>query len=188
MPLPDKQKPSVSIVYTGEGKGKTSAGIGLVCRSLGHGSRVAFIQFIKAWRVSEHDFFQSIQDLYSDKLLVYKGGRGFYQAGELSARGVSDQQHQSSARQTFQYALDCVSSGQYDLVVCDEINNAVHDGLLDKVDLEKLLASRQAQTSLCLTGRNFPRELMPQIDIVSEMQQIRHHYDDGYIANPGIDY
>lgn len=183
-----KKKPSVTIVYTGEGKGKTSAGIGLVCRSLGRGHRVAFIQFIKAWQVSEHAFFASILPLYEDKFLLYKGGEGFYNAGNLSAPDITQAQHEASARRTFQRALDCVSTGEYQLVVCDEINNAVHDGLLNVDDMRALLQHRHPTTSLCLTGRYFPMELTASIDIISDMKQIRHHYDDGFLANEGIDY
>lgn len=186
--LPSKQKPSVVIVYTGEGKGKTSAGIGLVCRSLGHGSRVAFIQFIKSWRVSEHSFFEVIEKSYGDKFLFYKGGRGFYNAGDMSAKGVSEDEHKASAKVTYNKALDSASSGDYQLVVCDEINNAVHDGLISLDDVRQLLAKKHENTSLCLTGRNFPLELADQVDILSDMKQIRHHFDDGYIANVGIDY
>lgn len=183
-----KIKPSVSIVYTGEGKGKTSAGIGLVCRTLGHGGSVAFIQFIKLWRVSEHVFFKDLASIYSDKLLVYVGGKGFYQAGDMSARHVSLEQHRQAALDTYQQAIRRVSSGHYSLVICDEVNNAVHDGLLTVRNLSQLIASKHPDTSLCLTGRNFPDELIDLVDIVSNMTKIRHHYDDGYLANVGIDY
>lgn len=183
-----KQKPSVTIVYTGEGKGKTSAGIGLVCRSLGHGDSVAFIQFIKAWRVSEHQFLDTIQPVYGDKLLFYKGGKGFYNAGSMSAKGVSEADHLASARETYQKALRLARTGKYALVVCDEINNAVNDGLLGVEDMERLIDERHPNTSLCLTGRNFPMSLSQKIDILTDMTQVRHHYDQGYIANPGIDY
>lgn len=183
-----KQKTSVSIVYTGEGKGKTSASIGLVCRALGHGNRVAFIQFIKAWPVSEDCFFENIKEHYKDQLLVYKGGRGFYNAGSLSADGVSEEDHKSSAIETYRLVMKCAIEGDYDIVVCDEINNAVYDGLISEIELEKLITSRHTKTSLCLTGRNFPPKLVPTVDIVTEMQSTRHHFDDGFVANIGIDY
>ena len=186
--LPTKQKSSVVVVYTGEGKGKTSAGIGLVCRSLGHGDTVAFIQFIKAWKVSEHVFFADIAPIYGDKFLFHKGGRGFFDAGDMSAKGVSEEEHRASARDTFEKALECAASGAYQLVVCDEINNAVHDGLLTLADMERMIDEKHDSTSLCLTGRDFPIELSSKVDILSEMKQIRHHFDDGFIANEGIDY
>ena len=79
-------------------------------------------------------------------------------------------------------------SGDYQLVICDEINNAVHDGLLEKADLEKLLSDRHEKTSLCLTGRDFPKELLTGVDIATNMTKLKHHFDDNYIANKGIDY
>lgn len=181
-------KPSVVIVYTGEGKGKTSAGIGLVCRSLGSGRRVAFVQFIKQWHVSEDTFFQSVSMTHPDQLVVFKGGKGFFQAGAMSAKGVSSDDHRKAARTTFKYAQACATSGKFDLVVCDEINNAAHDGLLADDDLVSLVNSRHPTTSLCLTGRNFPTRLYENADIVTNMSAIRHHYDQGFIANEGIDY
>lgn len=188
MALPTKQKPSVVIVYTGSGKGKTSAGIGLVCRSLGRGNSVAFVQFIKAWKVNEDRFFESISNAYGDKLSTYKGGKGFYNAGDMSAQNVTESQHKSAAQATFAHALGKARSGTYDLVVCDEINNAMHDGLLDVAAVRHLITSKHETTSLCLTGRNFPEELASHVDILTEMTLIKHHFDDGFIANEGIDY
>ncbi len=181
-------KPSVVVVYTGEGKGKTSAGLGLVCRALGNGWRVAFIQFIKHWDVGEHAFLREIQKVYTDQLVFHKGGKGFYQAGKLSAKGVSEEEHKSEAHKTYQFALDCAKSGTYDLIVCDEINNAVADGLLTKAQLHKLITDRARKTSLCLTGRNFPKQLIPDADIATHMTKIKHHFDDKFLANQGIDY
>ncbi len=183
-----KQKDSVVIVYTGEGKGKTSASLGLVGRALGNRWNVAFIQFIKYWGVGEHVFLRDIQPLYKDQLYFYKGGKGFYEAGELSAQNISKEQHQKAAEETYQEALKAATGGKYDLVVCDEINNAIHDGLLSKAKLEKLLKNRSSETSLCLTGRNFPKELLKYADIATDMSKVKHHFDEKYLANPGIDY
>lgn len=181
-------KESVVIVYTGEGKGKTSAGIGLMARALGTRWNVAFIQFIKFWGVGEHAFIRDIQPIFNDQLHFYKGGKGFYNAGELSPQEITPEQHKQAARETFEEALRCVSSGDYQLVICDEINNAVHDGLLSIQDLKKLFDSRHAGTSLCLTGRNFPEEMLDRVDIATNMTKLKHHFDEKYLANPGIDY
>ncbi len=183
-----KQKESIVIVYTGEGKGKTSASLGLVGRALGHGSKVAFIQFVKAWEVSEHKFLRNIQSLYNDQLFFYKGGKGFYNAGDLSAKGVSEDQHKQAAHDTYKVAMEAVKSGKYDMVICDEINNALHDGLLKEDQVKALITKRHPSTSLCLTGRNFPDDLLPLADIATNMTKIKHHYDDGYLAQKGIDY
>lgn len=183
-----KQKEAVVIVYTGEGKGKTSASLGLMVRALGTRWNVAFIQFIKYWGVGEHVFIHDIMPLYKDQLYFYKGGKGFYDAGDLSEQHITPEQHKKAARETFDEALKAVSSGTYDLVICDEINNAVHDGLLTKKDVSKLLEVRASKTSLCLTGRNFPKELLHKVDIATDMTKLKHHFDEKFLANPGIDF
>lgn len=181
-------KDSVVIVYTGDGKGKTSAAIGLFARALGARHKVAFIQFIKYWGVGEHAFIRDIEPLFHDQIYFYKGGKGFYNAGDLSPQEISPEQHKQAARETYEQALKAVSLGDYNLVICDEINNAAHDGLLSVGDLEKLIDARTESTSLCLTGRNFPEELLKKVDIATNMTKIKHHFDEKYLANPGIDY
>ncbi|MGH7234366.1 MAG: cob(I)yrinic acid a,c-diamide adenosyltransferase, partial [Candidatus Saccharimonadales bacterium] len=178
-----KTKDSVVLVFTGEGKGKTSASVGLMARALGNGWRVAFIQFIKHWEVSEHAFIREIQPLFGPKLFFYKGGKGFYNAGDLSAKDVTPEEHKLAAEMTFETALKCAQNGKYDLVICDEINNAVNDGLLAVADIKKLIKERNPKTSLCLTGRNFKDELLKLVDIATEMKKIQHHFDKKYLAN-----
>ena len=181
-------KPSVVIVYTGEGKGKTSASLGLLGRALGNRWNVAFIQFIKYWGVGEHVFIRDIMPLYKDQLYFYKGGKGFYDAGDLSPTHVTSAQHKAAAQATYTEAYQAASNGKFDLVICDEINNAVHDGLVSLTQLKKLLNDRNPKTSLCLTGRNFPKELLSKVDIATDMHKVKHHFDDKFLANPGIDY
>ncbi len=183
-----KTKDSVVVVYTGEGKGKTSASVGLMARALGSGWKVAFIQFIKHWNVGEHDFIHQIQPLYKHKLLFYKGGKGFYNAGELSAKDVTPAQHKKAAQDTYTKAFKAATSGKYDLVICDEINNAVNHKLITKKQLTNLIKKRSAKTSLCLTGRDFPEDLLSKVDIATSMTKLRHHFDRKYLANKGIDF
>ncbi len=182
-----QQKDSVIIVYTGDGKGKTSAGLGLMSRALGTGWKVAFVQFIKLWDVGEHQFIRDIMPIYQDKLDFYKGGLGFFDAGELSAKATKAE-HIAEAKRTYEFALKVAKTGDYQLVICDEINNAVHDGLLTVADLETLIDKKHPNTSLCLTGRNFPTSLIAKVDIATEMTKLKHHFDDKFIANKGIDY
>lgn len=183
-----KTKPSLVVVYTGDGKGKTSAGLGLLARALGTGWKVAFIQFIKHWDVGEHQFLKEIKSVYGDNLMFYKGGLGFYEAGELSAKGVSKAEHAIAAKTTYDFAITAAKGGEYQLVVCDEINNAVHDKLLPTSALTTLIAKRHNTTNLCLTGRNFPKSLLKNVDIATNMAKLKHHFDDKYLANKGIDY
>lgn len=183
-----KQKESVVVVYTGKNKGKTSASLGLMVRALGRGRKVAYIQFIKHWEVGEHTFIHKIEPLFGENLYFYKGGKGFYHAGDLSQAEIDDATHKKAARETLQEAQRCAESGEYDVVICDEVNNAVHDGLLETADLKKLIEHRSKNTSLCLTGRDFPKEILPLVDIATEMKKIKHHFDDKFLANKAIDY
>jgi len=183
-----KTKDAVTIVYTGEGKGKTSASLGLMARALGSGWRVAYVQFIKHWQVGEHDFIEAIMPAYKDKLVLVKGGKGFYNAGDMSAAEVSEDEHKQAAADTYDFALQAVQSGDFQLVICDEINNAVSDGLISKEQLETLIDLKNPAVSLCLTGRDFPKSLINKVDIATNMTKLKHHFDDKYLANEGIDY
>lgn len=181
-------KESVVLVYTGEGKGKTSASLGLLARALGNRWKVAYIQFIKYWGVGEHAFIRDIMPIFKDQLYFYKGGKGFYNADGLSPTAVTDEQHKQAALETYQEALKAATSGDYDLVICDEINNSVHDGLLSQDQLQALLEGHSPNTSICVTGRDFPEELLQYADIATNMTKIKHHFDDKFLANKGIDY
>ncbi len=183
-----KQKDSVVIVYTGESKGKTSAAVGLMARALGNRWNVAFIQFIKHWGVGEHVFIRDIMPIFEDQLFFHKGGKGFYNAGDLSEQHITPEQHKAAALETYNVAVDCITSGAYDLVICDEINNAVHDGLITDKQLEDLFKKRAPNTSFCLTGRDFPEKFIKYTDIMTSMTKVKHHFDDKFLANKGIDF
>lgn len=183
-----KTKDSVVIVYSGEGKGKTSASLGLMCRALGNRWPVAFIQFIKYWGVSEHIFIRDIQPLFKDQLFFYKGGRGFYKAGDLSPIDITPKQHYDAANETYQIALKAATSGDYRVLICDEINNAVHQKLLKPQQLKDLINLRHPQTNICFTGRDFPPSLLKYVDIATDMTKIKHHFDEKFLANKGIDF
>lgn len=183
-----KTKDSVVVVYTGDSKGKTSASIGLMCRALGRGWRVAYVQFIKDWEVGEHTFIKKIEPIFASHLTFYKGGKGFFNAGEISAKDVTPAEHKAAAEATYAFALECAQSGDFDLVICDELSNAVNDNLLTQMQLSDLITKRHKKTSLCVTGRNFPEDLLQFTDIATNMTKIRHHFDDKFLANKGIDY
>lgn len=185
-----KTKDAVIVVYTGEGKGKTSASVGLLARALGRGWSVAYIQFVKTWETGESKFIDAVReaDIFGDKLYYFRGGKGFYNAGEMSAKDVSEADHKKAAKETYDQAYERATSGEWDLVICDELNNSVHDGLLSEKQLEKLLTDKHPKTSLCITGRNFPEKLIPLTDISTNMTKLKHHYDDKFLANKGIDY
>ena len=178
------KKSSTVIVYTGDGKGKTTASLGLLLRSLGTGHKVAFIQFIKAWTTSEDASLAKLIEAFPEQLIHHKKGIGFFYNNETQDK----QPHEQAARQAFKLALESASSGEYDLVICDEINNAVADDLLDRQSLVELLEKHHKNTSLCLTGRGFPADLLNQVDIATDMTKLKHHYDDGFLASKGLDF
>jgi cob(I)alamin adenosyltransferase len=182
-----KQKDSIVVVYTGAGKGKTTAGLGLMARALGTGWKVAFVQFIKLWDSGEHNFIRDIYPVYKDRLLFHKGGLGFYNAGKLSSN-LSREEHIKEARNTYELAYQASVSGEYQLVICDEINNAAHEGLLFIEDIHRLINDKHTNTNLCITGRDFPMELIDFVDIATDMTKLKHHFDNKLLANKGIDY
>ncbi len=185
-----KTKDSVVVVYTGDGKGKTSASVGLLARALGRDWKVAYIQFVKTWETGESKFIDKVMkaDVFGDKLFYFRGGKGFYNAGDISAKDVTEAEHKKAAEDTYRVAYEKAVSGDYDLVICDEINNSVHDGLLPIKKLEELLKKRNPKTSICVTGRNFPKSLLKYSDIATDMTKIKHHFDNKFLANKGIDY
>lgn len=185
-----KTKDSVVVVYTGDGKGKTSASVGLLARALGRGWKVSYVQFVKTWETGESKFIEKLLDskLFEGQLHYFRGGKGFYNAGDLSAKEVTEAEHKKAANDTYNVAIDNAKSGKFDLVICDEINNSVHDGLLSEKLLVELIKNKHPKTSLCVTGRNFPKSLVKYTDIATDMTKIKHHYDDKFLANKGIDY
>ena len=191
MPFEDfETKESVVVVYTGEGKGKTSASLGLLARALGRDWKVAYVQFVKTWETGESKFIEKLLEsgVYADKLTYFRGGKGFFNAGDLSAKGVSEEDHKKAAIDTYKKAIEYAKSGDFDLVICDEINNSVHDGLLPESKLKELLTKKHEKTSICVTGRDFPDSLVKFTDIATNMTKIKHHFDDKFLANEGIDY
>jgi cob(I)alamin adenosyltransferase len=176
------------VVFTGDGKGKTEAALGLCVRALGAGLRVCFGQFIKSWEVSEDKALAELVKVFDGRLMVYKGGCGFYGAGEMSAKQVSEAEHKAAALETYEFLTECAQSTKYDLVIADEINNAVHDGLLSEHQLKEFIEDRDEKTHICLTGRNFPENLLPLVDYATDMAKLKHPYDSGKLAIVGVDY
>lgn len=183
-------KESVVVVYTGEGKGKTSASLGLLLRALGRGWRVAYIQFVKTWETGESLAIGKLLEskVFGGNFTYYRGGKGFYNAGALSAKDVTASEHKHAARETYDKALAYATSGNFDLVICDEINNATHDGLLSQANLKKILTKHHPKTSVCVTGRHFPEKFLPLTDIATNMSKLKHHFDEKFLANKGIDF
>jgi len=170
------------IVYTGDGKGKTTASLGIALRAAGYDMKVCMIQFVKgSWFYGE---------LKSCKLLVpsfriIPAGKGFV--------GIIDDkkplsQHIAAAREALRTSKKIISSGLYDIVILDEINCAVNLKLIGVRPVLELIQQRPLHVSLVLTGRRAPQPIIDVADLVTEMRKIKHPYDKGMTARKGIDF
>ena len=167
-------------VITGEGKGKTTAALGLAWQAVGRGERVLMIQFLKAPDSSgEHIAAEAFGSQFDIRPL---GRKGF-----ISRRGP-EPLDRDLAQAALEEARNAFESGRYDLIILDEVNVAVHLGLLDVEGLLKLMESKPKQVELVLTGRYAPGEVLERADAILEMKKIKHHFDAGLPAREGIEY
>jgi cob(I)alamin adenosyltransferase len=164
-------------VYTGNGKGKTTAALGLSLRAAGAGHKVFFAQFIKTRRCSEHKALERFGDLVT----VRQYGRGFIIKRRPGKADIA------AAQKGLEELRDIVSSGSYDLVILDEINVAVHQGLVTIEDLLQLMGSKHRKTELVITGRYVHEKAAEAADLVTEMKPIKHYANKGVKARLGIE-
>ena len=166
-------------VYTGNGKGKTTAAMGLIVRSVGHGGKVAMVQFMKGW-----PFYGEIKGLnYLPGVELFRtGGEKCFRKGEHTEKDVRE------AQRGLEISRKCVVDPKYDLVVLDEINVAVNFGLLALSDVLNLISIKLPTIELVLTGRYAPNELIEVADLVTEMVEVKHPYQKDIMARKGIEY
>jgi len=164
-------------VYTGEGKGKTTAALGLAIRAAGAGLKVYIGQFIKNADYSELHALHRLADC----ITIEQFGRG------CCLLTAPDQADIDTARQALATIGGILASGAYDLVIADEINVAFALGLLNEDDLLALMARRPKMVELVLTGRGAPPSVIARADLVTEMRAIKHYYDQGVLARKGME-
>lgn len=164
-------------IYTGNGKGKTTAAIGLAVRCAGAGGRALFCQFLKKGDSSEWAALRHLKDRITHRAF---GSGGFI-------RGAPSAEDLRLARTGMDEARQALSSGDYDLIVLDELLGALAKGLVDNQAVFDLLCQRPPHTELVLTGRNAPAELVEKADLVTEMREIKHYYQQGVTSRTGIE-
>lgn len=167
------------LVHTGDGKGKSSSAFGVIVRALGWRRKVGVVQFIKGkWITGERRFFER----FPDEVTWHTMGEGFTWDTQDRERDVA------AAQSAFARGADMMASGDFDLVVLDEVNIALRYGYLDAADVIAALDRRNARTAVVLTGRDAPPELLAYADLVSEMVEVKHPYRAGIKAQKGIDF
>lgn len=164
-------------IYTGNGKGKTTAALGLILRAAGAGASIYLGQFMKSMEYHEISVLKERFPEVTIELL----GTGCIMDREP---GIADIQ---AAKEAVQHAMDALSGGTYDLVVLDEIFIASYFKLISKEDLEGILAAKPPNTELVLTGRYAPDWILERGDLVTEMKEVRHYYQQGVLARDGIE-
>jgi cob(I)alamin adenosyltransferase len=175
-----RKKPhGLLIVYTGDGKGKTTAALGLLTRAWGRGLRICMIQFIKAGTGN----WGEVKAAQKMGIEWHKMGDGF----TWTSRDMDETQ--AKARHGWQLAQDKIASGEYDLIVLDEFTYPLHFSWLDTAEvLAWLAANKPASLHLVITGRNAPQELLEAADLITEMTEVKHPFNEGIVAQAGVDY
>lgn len=169
------------LIMTGPGKGKTTAAMGTALRAVGNGMRVLMLQFLKgSWHYGELDAVEA----FGGNFLMKQLGRGFVKVGGADM----DPEDVLMVERAWEEARQAIYSGEWDMVVLDEINYAIGYGMLDPLKVANALKGRPEMVHVILTGRNAHASLVAIADTVTEMRQVKHAYENGILAQRGIEY
>jgi len=191
---------ALTYAFVGDGKGKTSAALGVTLRMLLLGKRVVWISWFKSkdWSISE----MKLESVFNSSLKMHWGGKGFYFKNGTTVEGdykkevvadsvvydfESPQEHKRAAISAFELAMNVLELQNTDLLVLDEILRAVSDGLVEESNVVRLLGVK-GKTHIVMTGHECPEALVKKIDLLTEMKKIKHPYDMGKLAVRGLDY
>lgn len=164
-------------VYTGDGKGKTTAAFGLALRAAGAGLKVFIAQFVKGQHYSELNSFAR----FSDLITLQQYGRGCF------IRKTPEPEDIQAARKGFEAVKEVIASGEYNVVILDEANIATYYGLFSAKELLEMIDSKPEDVELVITGRYADERVIEKADLVTEMKNIKHYYDRGVQARKGIE-
>lgn len=172
----------LTIVYTGKGKGKTTAALGIALRAVGYKKRICMIQFIKgSWHYGEMDSSKRLEPEFE----MVAVGKGF--VGIIDDKS-SKEDHKEIANEAIRISNEKMQSGKYDIVILDEVNYAVNLGLISVNDVLNLIKSKPQEVDLVLTGNYAKDEVINAADLVTEMREIKHPFQKGIKAKKGIDF
>lgn len=180
--IPETPRRGLVLVLTGDGKGKTTSCLGIAVRAVGYGMRVAMVQFIKgSLHYGELDGAKRLAPEFE----LTPMGKGFV---GIMEDALPFEEHAAAARKGFAAARRKLLSGRYDVVILDEVNVAIHLGLLPLDDVLSLVREKPGDVHLILSGRNARPEVVEAADLVTEMRCVKHPFQRGIEAQKGIDY
>ena len=175
-------KDGLVIVYTGNGKGKTTAALGLAIRAVGYEHKVCILQFIKgSWHYGEMDSSKKLEP----NLELIAVGKGF--VGILDDNSPREE-HEKYAAEAVRICREKIFSEKYDVIILDEVNYAINLGLIDVQEIIKIIKEKPSNLDLVLTGRDVKEEIVELADLVTEMKEIKHPFKSGIKAKKGIDF
>lgn len=166
-------------VYTGNGKGKTTAALGQALRACGHGLRVVMIQFMKG----SNNYGEVMIAPQIPNFEIFQFGLPTF-----VEKGNPSQEDLRLARMGMDFARKAIREGRYDVVILDEINCAIDYGLVDSSEVIELLRTKPEKVEVILTGRYAPEEILEIADLVTEMKEVKHHYQAGLACREGIEF
>lgn len=171
------------IVYTGQGKGKTTAAFGILFRALGRNMRVAVVQFIKGkWMTGERIFAESLAAERPPQLEFHVMGRGFtWESDDIS-------RDRRAAEEAWEKSRALIGSGVHDVVILDELTYVINYGFVRAEEIVRAFAERPAHVHVVITGRKAPKELLDAADLVTDMTVVKHPFKSGVPAQEGIDF
>ena len=170
------------IVYTGKGKGKTTAALGMALRAIGYDHKVCMLQFIKgSWHYGEMDSSKKLEPNFE----LIAVGKGF--VGILDDNS-SREEHEKYAAEALRICREKIFSEKYNVVILDEVNYAIDLGLIDVQAVTKIIKEKPSSLDLVLTGRDAKEEIIELSDLVTEMKEIKHPFKSGIKAKKGIDF
>lgn len=173
------------MVFTGNGKGKTTASLGQMVRVLGRGRAALMIQFIKGPWTSGEDLFADTFKIPAEKFRIKKMGLGF--VGILGDK-LPKEEHAKAAEKALEYFKKELSGGKWHLMILDEINNAVSLGLLKVAQVAETIKDFPEEKLLILTGRDAPKEVIELADLATEMKELKHPYNDFKLGKNTVEF
>jgi len=180
----NRRRKGLVIINTGNGKGKTTAAMGMGMRAAGNKMNVLALQFIKGtWKTGEIEAIKSLAPYFE----LVRMGRGFT-IERLRDTRISDEEHRQAAQDALAWVRERLTSGQYQVVILDEILGSIKAGLITLEQALDLVAAKPPDLHLVLTGRGAPPELIEVADLVTEMRPIKHPYEAGIMAQRGVEF